>query len=82
MRKPSLFLLTLSLFVTVASAPAQQQDHYYVFNGKTLRTTDTRATFPAVNYATTESSAYLVFLNSAEAQDASAYFLYHKRLGR
>ena len=39
MRKPSLFVLILSLFVTVASALAKQQDHY-VFNGNTLRTTD------------------------------------------
>jgi len=42
----------------------------------------TAKVFPAVNYTTTESSAYLVFLNSAEAQDAYAYFLYHKQLGR
>lgn len=41
-----------------------------------------RATFPAVNYATTESAAYFVFLNSAEAQNAYAYFLYHKHVGR
>ena len=41
-----------------------------------------KATFPAVNYATTESSLYFDFLKSAEAQDAYAYFLYHKQLGR
>ena len=42
----------------------------------------TRAVFPAVHLTTTESSAYFVFHNSAEAQDALAYFLYHKQLGR
>ena len=41
-----------------------------------------RATFPAVHDRTTESSAYFVFVNSGEAQDAYAYFLYHKQLGR
>jgi len=41
-----------------------------------------KATFPAVNYATTESFLYFDFLESAEAQDAYAYFLYHKQLGR
>jgi hypothetical protein len=41
-----------------------------------------KATFPAVNSTTTESSVYFVFLNSTEAQDAYAYFLYHKQLGR
>jgi hypothetical protein len=37
---------------------------------------------PAVNLTTTRSAVYFVFLNSAEAQDAYAYFLYHKQLGR
>ena len=41
-----------------------------------------RATFPVVNYATTESSVYFVLPNSLDAQDAYAYFLYHKQLGR
>lgn len=41
-----------------------------------------RGTFPAVHDATTENSAYFVFRNSGEAQDAYAYFLYHKQLGR
>ena len=41
-----------------------------------------RRTFPAVHDATTENSAYFVFRNSPEAQDAYAYFLYHKQLGR
>ena len=41
-----------------------------------------RGTFPAVHDATTESSAYFVFRNSDEAQDAYAYFLFHKQLGR
>ena len=42
----------------------------------------TRAVFRAVHLTTTESSVYFVFRNSAEAQDAFAYFLYHKQLGR
>ena len=37
---------------------------------------------PAVNLKTTRSAVYFVFLNSAEAQNAYAYFLYHKQLGR
>lgn len=41
-----------------------------------------RGTFPAVHDATTENSTYFVFRNSREAQDAYAYFLYHKQLGR
>jgi hypothetical protein len=41
-----------------------------------------KATFPAVNYATTENSVYFVFPNSVDAQDAYAYFLYHKQRGR
>jgi hypothetical protein len=41
-----------------------------------------KATFPAVNYTTTENSVYFVFANSPDAQDAYAYFLYHKQLGR
>ena len=39
-----------------------------------------RGSFPAVHDATTESSVYFVFVNSREAQDAYAYFLYHKQL--
>ncbi len=38
--------------------------------------------FPAVNLTTTESLAYFVFANPAEARDAYAYFLYHKQVGR
>lgn len=41
-----------------------------------------RRAFPAVHVTTTESSVYFVFPNSAEVQDALAYFLYHKQLGR
>jgi hypothetical protein len=41
-----------------------------------------KATFPAVNYTTAENSVYFVFSNSPDAQDAYAYFLYHKQLGR
>jgi hypothetical protein len=41
-----------------------------------------RATYPAVNYATTQDSVYFVYPNSRDAQDAYAYFLYHKQLGR
>lgn len=41
-----------------------------------------RGTFPAVHDATTENSTYFVLRNSGEAQDAYAYFLYHKQLGR
>jgi len=41
-----------------------------------------KKTFPAVNYATTENSVYFVLLDSNDAQDAYAYFLYHKQLGR
>src|SRR6266404_4130050 len=41
-----------------------------------------RATFPVVNYATTQDSVYFVFPDSSDAQDAYAYFLYHKQLGR
>lgn len=41
-----------------------------------------RATFRAVHDATTENFTYFVFRNSGEAQDAYAYFLYHKQLGR
>ena len=41
-----------------------------------------RGTFPAVHNVTTENSTYFVFRNSGEAQDAYAYFLYHKQLGR
>lgn len=37
---------------------------------------------PAVNLTTTRSAVYFVFLNSADAQDAYAYFQYHKQLGR
>ena len=41
-----------------------------------------KATFPAVNYTTAEDSVYFAFANSSDAQDAYAYFLYHKQLGR
>lgn len=41
-----------------------------------------KATFPAVNYTTTENSVYFIFPDSPDAQDAYAYFLYHKQLGR
>ena len=41
-----------------------------------------KATYPAVGYTTTGTSVYFVFLNSTEAQDAYAYFLYHKQVGR
>jgi hypothetical protein len=41
-----------------------------------------KATFPAVNYATTQNSVYFVFPDSSDAQDAYAYFVYHKQLGR
>ena len=36
----------------------------------------------AVNYNAAKHSVYLVFPNSAEAQDGYAYFLYHKQLVR
>lgn len=45
------------------------------------RQTATR-TFRAVNYTTTKTLEYLAFSDPAEAQDAYAYFLYHKQLGR
>jgi hypothetical protein len=45
------------------------------------RQTATR-TLRAVNYATTKILEYLAFSDPAEAQDAYAYFLYHKQLGR
>lgn len=41
-----------------------------------------RGTFPAVHVATRENSTYFVFRNSSEAEDAHAYFLYRKQLGR
>ncbi len=41
-----------------------------------------RSIFRAINYTTIINSVYLVFPNSAEAQDAYAYFQYHKQLGR
>ena len=41
-----------------------------------------RATFPAVNYKTAQDSVYFIFPNSTDAQNAYAYFLYHKQLGR
>jgi hypothetical protein len=41
-----------------------------------------RATFPAIHDTTTESFVCFIFANSAEAQDAYAYFLYHKQLRR
>jgi hypothetical protein len=37
---------------------------------------------PAVNFTTTTNAVYFAFPNSADAQDAYAYFLYHKQLGR
>jgi hypothetical protein len=40
------------------------------------------AAFRAVHTASTEKWLYFAFSNSAEAQDAYAYFLYHKQLGR
>ena len=45
------------------------------------RQTPTR-TLRAVNDATTKTLEYLAFSDPAEAQDAYAYFLYHKQLGR
>jgi ligand-binding SRPBCC domain-containing protein len=41
-----------------------------------------RGRFPAVHDASTENSTYFVFQDSRQAQDAYAYFLYHKQLGR
>jgi hypothetical protein len=41
-----------------------------------------KATFPALNYTTTENSVHFFFTNSTDSQDAYAYFLYHKQLGR
>ena len=41
-----------------------------------------RAILPAVNYTTTERAVFSAFLNSVKAQDAYAYFQYHKQLGR
>jgi hypothetical protein len=41
-----------------------------------------RAILPVVTYTTTETAAWFVFLNSTGAQDAYAYSLYHKQLGR
>jgi len=46
-----------------------------------LRNTPKRV-LPAVNLTTTRSFVYFAFRNPAEAQDAYAYFLYHKQLGR
>lgn len=37
---------------------------------------------PAVHDTTKDSSVYFVFANASEAQDAYAYFLYHKQLVR
>jgi len=37
---------------------------------------------PAVDLATTRSLLWFVFGHHTEAQDAFAYFLYHKQLGR
>jgi len=37
-----------------------------------------RATFPAVKYTTTQDSVYFIFPTSSDAQNAYAYFLYHK----
>jgi hypothetical protein len=44
------------------------------------RTTATR-TYPAVNLKTSEEFLFLEFSNPSEAQDAYAYFLYHKQRG-
>jgi hypothetical protein len=41
-----------------------------------------RRTLPAVYYETTAGSAYFSFRSSKQAQDAYAYFLYHKQVGR
>ncbi len=41
-----------------------------------------KALLSAVNYTTTGHVVHLVFLNSSEAQDAYAYFQYHKQVGR
>ncbi len=38
-------------------------------------------TYPAVNLKTNEESVYLEFSNTREAQDAYAFFLYHKERG-
>jgi hypothetical protein len=46
-----------------------------------LRNTPKRV-LPAVNLTTTRNFVYFAFRNPAEAQDAYAYFLYHKQLGR
>ena len=42
----------------------------------------TSRVLPAVNLTTTQRVVYLSFNNSAGAQDAYAYFLYHQELGR
>jgi hypothetical protein len=41
-----------------------------------------KRTISAVNYEGTQTSVYFDFVNPADAQDAYAYFLYHKQLGR
>ena len=41
-----------------------------------------RRTFPAVHDTTEDGSVHFVFANSNEAQDAYAFFLYHKQRGR
>ena len=45
------------------------------------RKTSTRI-FRAVNYTSTNTFIYLAFFNSADAEDAYSYFLYHKQIGR
>jgi hypothetical protein len=40
-----------------------------------------RGLLPVVNYAITERAVYFVFPNSAKAQDAYAYFLFHQPFG-
>ena len=45
-----------------------------------VRITGTR-TYPAVDLKTNDQSVYLEFSNPSEAQDAYAYFLYHKQRG-
>jgi hypothetical protein len=48
---------------------------------RAVRNTPKRV-LPAVNLTTTRNFVYFAFRDPAEAQDAYAYFLYHKQLGR
>ncbi len=68
---------TWTVRVHAARAPFPQQ-----IDSPERRTIKNKKTFPAVNYATAENSVYFVLLNANDAQDAYAYFLYHKQLGR